>query len=427
MRPKILIVYHQYAFPLRSTVRDLLYAYRKYADAECVYLNTAGRRTLPEVYTEQSWDLIIFHTVFISLRWGGDAEYENVRKLLAPLQTHPAKKIVMPQDEWIHTNILTRFIKDFHINAVFSVAPPSEWGKIYAGVDRSRVSFHYVLTGYIEQAVVDLVASKGHSSRTVDIGYRAYKAPPWLGRHGFLKTDIADVFNRRAPAQGFSTDISTDERDTIVGDGWYDFLLRCKYFIGLEGGSTVIDPDGSIWAKGTAYMQEHPGAGFEEVEAAVFPGMDGNLNLIAISPRHLECCITRTAQVLMEGDYNGILKAGEHYIELKKDYSNLDEVFRLMQDESLRQTLTENAYRDIVDSRRYHYESFVAYVLNDAIGYQPATPTAFETSLSRKMARAEERYNRNLTLKARIFRQLMPLRGLYRKSGLKTVFKLIKK
>jgi hypothetical protein len=40
-----------------------------------------------------------------------------------------------------------------------------------------------------------------------------------------------------------------------------------------------------------------------------------------------EACMMRTAQVLLEGYYNGIFEPWKHYIPIKKDCSNLDQVF----------------------------------------------------------------------------------------------------
>jgi hypothetical protein len=350
-------------------VRDLLYCYERYANAECVYLNTALRTTIPSSYFEEEYDLIIFTTVFISLRWGGFSAYEQVHELLAPLKASKATKVIYPQDEWIHLDVLNKCIKDFDINYVFSVAPSSEWHKIYYDVDRSKVQILPALTGYVEHEVIDYVNTKQSIARTIDIGYRAYKAPAWLGRHGFLKTYIADVFLQEAPKYGFNTDISTEANATIVGDKWYDFLLQCRFFIGLEGGSTVLDIDGAIWNKGIAYQKQFPNATFEETENDIFPGLDGTLNLVAISPRHLECCITKTCQVLIEGDYNGILIPDVHYISVKRDFSNLPEVFAKMSDAALCAKIAERAYVDIIASGKYTYQSFVCELLLKTIGY----------------------------------------------------------
>jgi len=143
--------------------------------------------------------------------------------------------------------------------------------------------------------------------------------------------------------------------------------LTCRYTIGVEGGSTVHDPDGSIWEKGIDFVKNNPNASFEEIEKAVFPNMDGNLQLIAISPRHLEACLTRTCQILIEGTYNGILEANKHYILLKADFSNLDEVFEKMQDENLRKQIVHQCYEDIVLSKKYSYRQFVNYILEESL------------------------------------------------------------
>ena len=199
--------------------------------------------------------------------------------------------------------------------------------------------------------------------RSIDIGYRAWRAEPWLGRHGFLKTQLAEQFTKKAQNRRLSPDISTREGDTFTGDEWYKFLLRCKYTIGVEGGASLLDWDGKAREKTQSYLDQHPDAGFEEVEAACFPGLDGSLSLFAISPRHLEACATKTCQVLIEGEYNGVLTEGKHYIEIKPDFSNLEHVLDLIENDSLREDIVEEAYRDVVKSGRWSYRSFVRFVL----------------------------------------------------------------
>jgi hypothetical protein len=115
------------------------------------------------------------------------------------------------------------------------------------------------------------------------------------------------------------------------------------------------------------YVKNNPDASFFQVERECFPGRDGELALFAISPRHLEACATRTCQVLIEGYYNGVLEPGKHYIELKKDFSNLEEVLNTIVRDDLRDTITHNAYKDIVESRLYDYSKFVDYVINNSL------------------------------------------------------------
>ncbi|HMB22576.1 MAG TPA: hypothetical protein VKP08_07105, partial [Anaerolineales bacterium] len=203
------------------------------------------------------------------------------------------------------------------------------------------------------------------------IGYRAWRAAPWLGRHGYLKTQLAEAFQREVTARGVKADISTRAEDTLHGNAWYEFLLRCKYTIGVEGGASILDWDGTVRARTDSYVAQHPDAEFREIEAACFPGLEGSLGLFAISPRHLEACATRTCQILIEGDYNDILVPDKHYIKLRRDFSNLEEVFTTLKDDVLRGKIIDCAYQDVVGSGNYFYESFVKQIIETSLGTAP--------------------------------------------------------
>jgi len=287
----------------------------------------------------------------------------------APLRRSNAVKVALPQDEFLNSILLCDIIKELNIDHVFSAAPESEWPLIYAGVDCNRVKFHRVLTGYLEEGRVCEIQSlsRGIQDRPIDIGYRAWHASPWLGRHGRLKVSVASAVEERAPGLGLVTDISTLDKDTLLDNDWYKFLLRCRYTVGAEGGSSILDRDGSIRLRTEAYEKSHPGASFEEIQDCCFPGQDGRLSLFALSPRHLEACATRTCQILVEGEYAGILEPWKHYIPLKRDLSNIDDVLQLTKDEDLRSRIIESAYRDVVASGAYTYRRFVERVLYESI------------------------------------------------------------
>jgi hypothetical protein len=75
-----------------------------------------------------------------------------------------------------------------------------------------------------------------------------------------------------------------------------------------------------------------PDAPFEEVEKNCFPGLDGKYNFTAISPRVLEAAMLGSAQILVDGEYSGIVKPGEHFIPIRPDASNFPEVLDAMAD-----------------------------------------------------------------------------------------------
>lgn len=372
VKPNILLVYGSVDYPIRTSIKDLIYAFHENKDCNA-FIYGIDQGSFPEYLKKVSFDLIVFSTILIGERWNGEQNMKgNIYKKIDYLRTLKVTKVVHPQDEWIHTNLLNDFINDFNISHVFTVAPETEWKKIYNNVNFNKVQFHKVLTGYLSNETIRRAKqiTSSINKQIIDIGYRAYKSPPWLGSHGYLKTLIAEVFIKEAPKYNFKIDISTEEKDTILGDAWLEFMASCKYFIGVEGGSTVIDPNGEIFKKGTEYQKQNPNATFEMFEQNCFKGMNGNLGLIAISPRHLEACVTKTCQVLIEGEYNGILKKDRHYIEVKKDFSNLDQVFQLMKDESLRKKIVDNAYKDIVESGNYSYLTYTKFIIEKSLSFK---------------------------------------------------------
>jgi hypothetical protein len=291
------------------------------------------------------------------------------RRKLHRLDGLGARRVAVPQDEYLCSRALVDFIADFDVDHVFSVAAESQWDTLYAGVDRGRVGISRVLTGYLDSGTLRRIETiaPANAERPTAIGYRAAKVAPSLGRHGQLKVNIAVAVAAASEARGLHVDIATGGSATIRGDDWYRFLARCRYTLGVEGGASVNDPDGSLQQAAARYLAAHPGATFEEIEVNCFPGADGVLDYVAISPRHLEACATRTAQILIEGSYNGILRPGEHYIELQRDFGNLDAVLDLVQSDSERARIVENAYRDVVASGTYTYQRFVAEVESVAL------------------------------------------------------------
>ncbi|HEY6638977.1 MAG TPA: glycosyltransferase [Solirubrobacterales bacterium] len=372
MAGNILVVYALRQFPVRNAVRDHLYSFARYSRNRCFYLNVA-LRAVPRWVRRVPFDAVIFHNSFLSFRWAPDL-YFDLLEHAAPLRNVGKARAAIVQDEFLRSNLVCDFIEDFGIGHVFSAAPRSEWPKIYDRVDRERVGFTRVLTGYLDPRSVKRAERIAASipERPLDIGYRSRHMAPWLGRHGQLKGRIADVVREAAPRHGLRVDISTEAEDTLYGDDWYRFLGSCNYTIGVEGGASVLDRDGSFKTATERYLVEHPKATFEKVEAACFPGQDGKLSLFAISPRHLEACATRTCQLLVEGDYNGILRPGEHYIPIRPDLSDLEDALEELGSDERRRQIVETAHRDVVASGRYQYSRFVAEVEDAVTGPAPS-------------------------------------------------------
>jgi len=358
----ILVLYHSRQAPLRRAISDHLYSFRRYSGRPCIYMNLAIR-AVPAWIGELDIDFVILHTTLLSDRWQPD-DFREVALRMRHLQRVQAPRVAIPQDEFLNTDLLVEVLTEVGVNHVFTCAPKEEWATIYGPLMSSGVGMTRVLPGYVEPDTVQEIHQLALEvpDRNIDIGYRATKGRPWLGRHGMMKGWVADAFATEGRGRGLRIDISTEPGDTLLGDDWHRFLLRSRYTIGVESGSSVLDRDGRIRGCSDAFVAANPDSSFEEIERHCFAGLDGRLNLRTISPRHFEACATRTPQILVEGAYNGILEAGRHYIPVRSDFANLSQVLDEVAGGDHRE-MAEEAYAEIVASGRYGYPAFVGMVL----------------------------------------------------------------
>ena len=66
-----------------------------------------------------------------------------------------------------------------------------------------------------------------------------------------------------------------------------------------------------------------------------------------------------TVLVMFQGNYSNILLPNIHYIELKKNLSNLNDVVSKISDNNFLQNMADRAYKDIILSRKYDYKHFI--------------------------------------------------------------------
>lgn len=363
MKRTILVLYNlRYVYPVVQSILSHLYAWQAYSQHEVVYVNVAygwPSHLLDHLHI----DAVVFHTRFLG-RWSPD-KFNAMLDICAPLRQRSCFKVAMPQDEFLNTRVLNEFIETFDVDHILSCAEAPDWDQIYRHIDRNKRTLETTLTGYIDPALrsqVDerLASALSIPQRPIDIGYRAWKAEYWLGRHGQHKVNVAQAVLDHPKAATLACDISLHPDATLKGMAWFDFLMNCKATVGVEGGASVLDETGSIRKLVDDYLKVHPKADFETVRAACFPNEDGQLGLACLSPRHFEACMTKTAQFLVAGHYNGIFKPWEHYVPIEPDYSNLGEVLDTLSEPGRLEAMVNQAYEDIVASEQWTYKTFIA-------------------------------------------------------------------
>jgi len=361
---RILIITRTLNEQVRKTVWDHLYSFKHYVkDVDFFYCDICLR--LPFFLQWVEWDGVIIHYALLAERFD-QSYWKYLLKGLKPMRKLKGAKTAIPQDEYAHIVELQELCRECGIDTVFTCALPVDYDKIYPLEETGLKHRFTTLTGFVDENTLEKIEklSQENSQRDIDIGYRARKLPYWLGRHGQIKSEIAEKTLAHPLPCHLKVDISTDPRDVFYEDEWLKFLLRSRTTLGCLGGASLFDPDGTLCKKIQAYVKNNPQASFDEVERECFPGKDFSLNLFALSPRHFECAMTKTCQILLEGNYQGVLIPGRHYIELKSDYSNLDEVILKAADADYCRKLAEATYNDLVASGKYTYRTFAQKVVD---------------------------------------------------------------
>jgi hypothetical protein len=90
----------------------------------------------------------------------------------------------------------------------------------------------------------------------------------------------------------------------------------------------------------------------------------------AISPRLFEAAALGVCQILEEDDYlEGALVPWVHYVPLKSDFSNIQEIAEFMRCGEEVEVMVNNAKKALIDSGTFSYHSFVQEVLSEELGH----------------------------------------------------------
>ncbi len=202
--------------------------------------------------------------------------------------------------------------------------------------------------------------------RPIDIGFRGdlYAHPYALG--DLDRTTLLQYLDHRAEQWGLRKDIAFVRHPR---DQWCAFLNSCKAVVGAESGTSYLERDDRTRLAVIEYTKNNPGVTFKDVYDRFFRDCPNPVSGKAISSRHFEPIGTKTCQILLDGEYNGILKADEHYIRIKKDLSNADEAIGRFKDEDYRRAMADRTYEFVMDGHTYQHrvEALIRSVLSGGV------------------------------------------------------------
>lgn len=358
----ILLIYHH---PLRSdaaTIMEHVTSFEKHSRFRVWKVNTA--LGFPKALRDLRFATIILH--YSLFGWYPFALYEPFYEYV--YDSRESYKIAFFQDEYRFWPERAEFLNTLDVDCVFTLLEPRHFGETYLKYTRVR-RVVYNLPAYASDEAEEmgrkvLVPDR---KRKIDVGYRGRQPAYYLGRGGQEKYFIAEEFKERAKPLGLRLDIETEEKKRIYGKGWVRFLANCRAVLGVEAGTSIFDADNVVRPKYEEICGGNPdliipNISFDEVHKSLLAPYEDKIYYRTISARHFEAAALRVCQILFEGKYSGILNPMVHYIPLKKDFSNFDEVIRHFRDRETRQRLTENAYNDLIVSDKYRYKRLISAV-----------------------------------------------------------------
>ena len=186
-------------------------------------------------------------------------------------------------------------------------------------------------------------------ARDIDIGFIGDIYWPFVGDRE--RTDLIEWFERCGVERGFTCDI---RKTRVERDAWSEFLCRCHAIVGAESGTYYLNDRGRLLDRARAYnLHENPKAGFAEIFEKFYANQPREVSGKSISSRHFEPIGTKTCQILVRGDYNGILEADRHYIAVDKDLANIDGALERFRDADYRRRMAAQTYEYAMAEHTY--------------------------------------------------------------------------
>lgn len=389
MRRNILIL-HNLGDPGRSlrSMVDYLKCFERYAP-EHNYLYHRWSEAPTAALRDMDFQLVVLDASALGIcRYRPRELYYEIKDRWSFMRDRDAVKIALPQDDYHQSNVLDELFDDWNVDIVYSVLP-KQMQMLYPRTGR-KAQLKGALTGYIEDDSIAQLApfARPFRQRAFDVGQRCTMYSPVGGRYASLKGVMAEAFHAEAISRGFASNISTDPADVLLGDDWPRLLGNARFALGAEGGVSLWDPDGLIHDRVRAYLTDHPGAAFEAVEQACFPGEDMAQVFSAVSPRLFEAAMMGCSQILLEGEYLGLLHPFEHYIPVKHDMSDIADAVEAMRDLDGAEKRMRATWDALIEQPQLRYSHFVAGVMADVEDIalrrhlQPANDAAFRIGVA---------------------------------------------
>jgi hypothetical protein len=300
----------------------------------------------PKSLIKFDFDAIILTSTFLG-KISHPKTYRRIKEKYSFIKNQRSLKIGLPQDDYWAQETRDNWYSE-NLDILISVFQRKYWAVLYPKSIEKKVKIIKGHTTYINKDSFTKINYKEFNQREYDVVYRTMGLPYFPNKIGLTKSLIGDFFLKKHK-DDFKLNISHKEKDLIFGDDWIKFLANSKSVLGSSSGSSVILRNHHHISK-LEKAKKDKMFNYEKFEKSFFNKKDRNYNLTDISPRNIEAAKTMTLQILVEGDYGGILKKNIDYFCLKEDLSNSEELINLLNNPLELNKITKNCFERIINS-----------------------------------------------------------------------------
>lgn len=327
-----------------NVVQDHIRSFSEYSIHRVTVINSRSVKS-PDPDAMSDFDALLLHysifvieETYLSVAW---QEF---------ISNFPGPVAVIHEDEYQKINAFAEKFAELGVQAVFSCLDSVDTlERVYGKSALLRETlFFSCLPGYIAPHLLDTLPPPPTAVRPFDIIYRGRTLRPELGRFAQEKRLIGEQVQAVAPAHGLICDISSAETDRIYGEQWPAFLRSGKAMLGVEGGASIFDFDGTISEAVASYLQANPSAEFEDIWRDVLAEHEGNIQFRTITPKFFEAIAAKTVLILYPGKYSDVLIPDRHFIPLERDGSNMSDVVAKLKDHNYLQAMADRAYSEVL-------------------------------------------------------------------------------
>lgn len=343
-----------------GTIEEHLNSYGLFSKHHITFLDGVESRDIDKRYLD-GFDAVVIH---FSIRVS--VENHMFQELYNLLIDYCGLKVLFVQDDYDNLPCTYKHINDLNINVVYTVIKPEFIDFVYPEEKFPNTRFIYNLTGYVSYKTFNFSVPK-IEDRIIDVFYRGRKLPLHYGSLGKEKFEIGNLFKEqvRDNSLDLNLDVESDDKNRIYGNAWYDRIVSSKAMLGTESGCNVFDFNGDLEFIVANGLEN--GLTEDEIYLKDIEPLEKGVKVNMISPKMFESIALKTALILYEGEYSGVLKPNRHFIPLSKDFSNFPEVIDKLNDDAYLQKMVDCAYEEISMNDEYSYPYFIRNLFDTMI------------------------------------------------------------